>query len=1530
MTKVFKITGRTLGILMEWILMLLILMAFAIRTAPVQTFLAQQAMDYLSKELKTTVKIDYVSILFFNEAAIDGLLILDQNKDTIIYAERLYTKFDRLRFAKQSYKLKSVELINANIHIQRDTTGLYNFEFIREYFASDEKPTGNAPLISLKSVSLKNSRFRYDDNRKIRRTSGVDYNHLSGRNINCEIKNLNIQGRLIDAEITNLSLDEQSGFHLSNLSTKASISSKGALLSKLEIRTKSTQIYASKFNMLSDSYDCFNYFEDSVSFDAKIDRSIIDLRDVAYFAYALEGMNDTVRLSTSVHNKIPDLKLEKLYLRYKDKTKIKGTFHLPDFRKFDSEFFQEKVSYAYVDLAELELLTLPNKSAEKHIKFNDRIRRLGYFQTTDIRLDGFSEQFVLAADKINTGLGSIELTNGLMFTENKANKSYLFSHSEAAEYDILISELQLGRLIGNNDIGYVDGSFSFSGEAFSTDKIVFTELSGDVKRFEYLKYPYTNISVTEGTYIDQVFKGKVDVEDDYLNLVYDGYIDFKGKQHMVFTIDLTDAFLDNINLARRDSRLRSHFTVNIIGKTANDMEGRVVLDGMVYNADGKDIHIPKLEMVVQRGEHSDHFEIISDIASGTLDGKVDFSRLIDDFKYQFGKIFPSLAENQKLNIKNTHLDNFSYDIVLKNTDEIFYLFFPDLQIAQGTTLKGNYFGKTSNFNMTLNSSQLTYKEVKFNNLLINQIVDSNSIMGIYHTDRIDYNDSIHFDDVFFKTNGGYDRLTHELTWEGNTATPSYISWHSTVHDWNNYDFFLEPSYFYIKDHRWDIAHESRLKIVGDTIEVDYFELTRGKQLLLIDGRISQNRSDHLNFKISNFEIAEIAGLISSDYNMEGELNGWGYLSDPFNNIEYIGDAALMGFKVNDRLVGDVFLQSEWDHGAESISAQGDLIFKGNQTFGFNGHYFLNRPENSLDFDLTFDYTDIQFVNAFLDPDVMSDVRGILIGSVDLTGTPTSPELKGSVNLAGGSTYIDMLGVHFGVDGPIEVDEYGFFIDNIPVFDQEGNAGYLIGSIYHENFRDFNFDLQFDLERDALNKDPIYPWKVVPLKKFLLMDAAYSRDDLYYGKAYGTGDVNIFGYPENLEITVDVTTQKGTEINIPMYGVGELDEQNDFVFFQDSISLSRAQDVPKFDFTGVKLDLNFHLTTDADLQIIFNEEIGDEINANGYGDISIRLDNFGDVRMDGLFTIDHGIYNFAMGPVRQKFFIEKGGTINWTGDPYDANLNLSTYYKVNANIADISQDILASGSGAHQPVLCYLNLSESLLKPTIEFDIKAPQANDVARSLITRVTSDKDELNRQFFSLLLWKKFQPLAGTAAADGSAAAELITNQINSVLSMVSSEYKLNVAYDSDQLSGEKQYEFGVSKGFLDDRLILSGSFGVENYSGEETESHSEVIGDVSLEYLLNETGTFRVNIFNESTDKTVIQQSDLGRFTQGAGVTYKEDFNSVKDFKLIQYFLDIFRKKQNKRYPRKRNKEMRPVPALTPETRYYFRRPEDVFKA
>lgn len=1520
MTKLLKISARTLGILMEWIVISVILFAFMIRTTPVQTYLAKKAASYLSKELGAKVDISSVSIVFIDKAAIDDLYIEDQHGDSLIYIKRLIASFDEIDLAKQRFVVGSIGAKNAFLHVQRDKEGNSNHIFLRDYFAKD---TGkeNKVFFKIKSATLENSKFKYDDHRKPVRDYGVDYFHLEVNNINAAVKNLAVKKDVITGQVTSVSGIEKSGFELKSLETFANVSPRGMKLSNLTLRSKNSIIESSKFNLLSKTYTSFLYFVDSVTFDGQIDKSSLDLSEVALFGYALKGMNNQVEFKTKLARKAKNLKLEDFEIKLEDRTKIKGTLNIADYRDFKKGFFHEKLDYAYIDFQEIKGLRLPDSFSDPYISLNRRMESMQFVEAFDVRLDGYFHQFVLSAKQLNSAVGSAQLANGIMFTENAANKSYVFSRSSASEYDVRVDNLQLGHLIKNNDIGNLSGIFHLNGEILTDNyiafkEIVFHEISGDVDKFEYLNYPYTNITILEGTYEDQIFEGKIDVKDDYLNLAYDGKIDFKGKQKMEFTIDLTDAFLDNINISRKDSRLKSNFVVNLTGRNPDEMQGTIELDGFVYTANGKEIKVPSMTITASRSASVDRFEFNSSIGKAVIEGKLVMEDILDEFQFQLSRVFPALFRKHNQKTKITNPDHFTYDVELLNSQALFDVFVPGLSVAAKTTFKGQYYGGDANFTCKFNSGWIKYDDLKFDGISLDQVIDSNSVAGTIHVNRFTYNDSLNFDDIYFKTTGGKDKLANVLTWEQNTKYPSSLSWKTRIQDWDHFLVDLDPSYFHVKEHRWDIAHASKMQILNDTIAIDFFELTRGDQRIYVDGKISNQSKHHLNFKVDELEIAEISDFITNKYPMEGRMNGWGFIASPFTNLQYNGDASLIDFIVNKNKVGDIYLQSEWDNLNKSIAARGDLIYMGNETFNFDGDYYLDKEEDNLDFNLFFEYMDIQFTNAFIDPDVMREIRGILNGTVELTGTPEEPIVDGSVDLLGGSVYIDLLGVHFGVDGPIEVDEYGFYMNDIPVFDEEGNAGSLIGSVYHDNLTDFNFDLQFDLERDAINKDPINPWRVVYLDKFLLMDAEHTPDDLYYGKGYVTGEANIFGYTDNLEITVDVTTQKGTWINIPMYGVGEIDDENNFIVFKDKNNDTIGAILePKFDFTGVDLNLNFDVTPDADLKVIFNEDNGDEISANGSGDIHIQLDNLNHVTMDGIYKIDKGIYNFVMGPVKQKFFIEQGGTINWSGDPYDANLNLKTYYQVNANIADISSDQIASGSGGHQQVLCYLNLYESLLKPEIQFDIKAPLANDVARSLINRITTDKEELNRQFFSLLLWKKFQPLTSSATADGSAAAELITNQINSMLSMVSDDYKLNVSYDSDNLSENKQYEFGITKGFLDNRLILSGSFGVENYIDESSVQQSGLIGDLSLEYLLNEDGTFRVNIFNESTDKTVIQEATLGKFTQGAGLSYKEEFNSTREFKALQYFLDIFRKRQNKRYPIKRKKQQRPVPEDNP---------------
>ena len=286
---------------------------------------------------------------------------------------------------------------------------------------------------------------------------------------------------------------------------------------------------------------------------------------------------------------------------------------------------------------------------------------------------------------------------------------------------------------------------------------------------------------------------------------------------------------------------------------------------------------------------------------------------------------------------------------------------------------------------------------------------------------------------------------------------------------------------------------------------------------------------------------------------------------------------------------------------------GDLLYAGNETCGFEGRYYMDKNNNNLDFNILFDNTDIAFVNAFLDPEILTDIKGNLSGKLKVNGTIMNPKLDGKIKLLNGNARLDLMNVSFGLEGVISADEYGFYINNMPITDQEGNTGSVIGSIYHNGFYDWNFDVVFNLEDKGI-RNGFAPSRIEPLDKFLVMNTFYDKDYVYYGKGYGTGIVEISGNTENIDIDVNLKTTTGSKINFPMYGMTDIEDDENFISFKPKNNLAKINIDPKFDLTGVNLNMNFKVTPEAEIKIILDDKTEDEIFALGSGDITVAINN----------------------------------------------------------------------------------------------------------------------------------------------------------------------------------------------------------------------------------------------------------------------------------------------------------------------------------
>jgi hypothetical protein len=79
-----------------------------------------------------------------------------------------------------------------------------------------------------------------------------------------------------------------------------------------------------------------------------------------------------------------------------------------------------------------------------------------------------------------------------------------------------------------------------------------------------------------------------------------------------------------------------------------------------------------------------------------------------------------------------------------------------------------------------------------------------------------------------------------------------------------------------------------------------------------------------------------------------------------------------------------------------------------------------------------------------------------------------------------------------------------------------------------------------------------------------------------------------------------------------------------------------------------------------------------------------------------------------------------------------------------------------------------------------------------------------------------------------------------------------------------------------------VVNGNIGYRNDLQNTNPNANKFIGDVDIEYLLTESGKFRLKGYNHTVDRYHL---GTAKTTQGFGFMYKEDFKNFDD--LFKYY-------------------------------------------
>ncbi|MBQ5703823.1 MAG: translocation/assembly module TamB domain-containing protein, partial [Alistipes sp.] len=427
----------------------------------------------------------------------------------------------------------------------------------------------------------------------------------------------------------------------------------------------------------------------------------------------------------------------------------------------------------------------------------------------------------------------------------------------------------------------------------------------------------------------------------------------------------------------------------------------------------------------------------------------------------------------------------------------------------------------------------------------------------------------------------------------------------------------------------------------------------------------------------------------------------------------------------------------------------------------------------------------------------------------------------------------------------------------------------------------------------------YSMRVVP-RNMLVLNTTAQDNDLFYGKVYGSGTATITGDKSGNNIDVVATTAGASQFFMPLSGKSDVASADFVVFEQPGVEIDSTNYLArkKMAFerrtrrsesssgaSNMSVNIDLTATPTAEVQLVIDPTVGDVIRARGDGRLNIRVvptTNIFD--MYGDYTITEGSYLFTLqNIINKRFVINSGSTIQWTGDPLDARLNIDAVYSLKASLQPLLSSTTLDNVTRAVPVDCIINLTERLTAPTVTFDIKVPNADTEIQNAVANLLNNQQSIATQFMYLLVSGTFYSDSSTSSSIGASASattgfELLSNQLSNWLS--SDDYNIILRYRPRSELTSDEIDFGFSKSLVNDRLLveLEGNYLVDNKMAHSS-NMSNFMGEAYITWLIDRAGNLKLRGFTQTIDRF---DENQGLQETGVGIYYKEDFDNWSDLK------------------------------------------------
>ena len=1418
----------------------------------IQTYIGGCVADALCDKFGTKVKVGRVDLGFINRLILDDSYMQDKNGEQMLRVSRISVKINLLALANGQIEITSAQFFGLHANLYKATPEAKpNFQFVVDALASKDSTKQKTPLdLQINSLIIRNGEISYRVLSRPSRPGKFSADDINARNISAHIIINRITDDSLNVKVKRIAFDERCGFKLKSLSLSAIACRTKTKIENFKLELPATLI---QIPSLQASYRMKNGQIEmpTLQFAGSIKAPYISPSDLAVFVPTLTRLNMRPALDIQFNGTGSSLTVNKISINTTD-----GSLQLVA-NGGVKNYPANPSWYTNIDQLKAGQQAISNIYAVATGKnVPNIIERLGNVQITGYA--GGDKKNIASEGKLNTSPGNLTLA-----FDKRGDK--ITAHMETVRFDI-------GSLVNDNKLGHISANLNVHGS--SKDNFA---AQGRVYDFDYNGYKYRSLNLN-ATYRNKRLEGKTNIDDPNVQLTAIGtFVNNGAKPNLQLKANI--AHFEPNTLRLTDKWQQTAFAANIAcdikGSDINNADGSIELHDFAMRGPETEYNINNVSVKTGYNNGNHFLDVDSDFGTIDINGHFSYNTIVRSVLNMVAAKLPTIPG--LTHKPQREFNDFTLNASLNSTEWMNRLLGIPLEIHRPLNISGEIDDKNEKINLWCDVPSFTFNGNRFSDAFVNVESPSDTLKADIRIKKLA--DRGKYMALHLNAGASDNHLNTSLSFSNNERHPlKGIINSSTVFAKDEEGVstaYIDvlPSRATIGDTTWHVAPSSII-YSKNKLQVNSFSVSHDNQMLAINGTATKSENDSLLVTLNDIDVSYVLNLVNfHSVDFLGMASGEARIAGAFSEKPLLSaDVIVKDFKFETGRMGTLYANVGYNHEEGNIEINAVAKDEDNRWTDING--YVSPKHNYIDLAIDAHRTRAEFMESFCGS-FMDNVNADINGNVNVVGPLNNINLVGKA-VVDGSVRLSALNTTYWMRG----DSVTFVPDEIKfkgdtLYDRNGNIGIMTGSIYHKHLTNLSYALK------------------VKAKNLLAYDTHSFGDNTFYGTAYVTGDCDIKGKSGEVVIDIDAVPEKNS---ILVYNAADQSSigSTDFITWKDNnVEETDSTDTEhnnKVDIsTNIRLNFLINCNPNATLKLIMDEKTGDYITLNGDGVLRASYFNKGSFDIYGNYIVDHGVYKLTIQNIIKKdFTFQKGGSISFGGDPYNAALNLKALYVLNSvSLADLN--IGRSFSNNNVRVNCLMNITGNPNSPKVDFDLDMPNMSNDIKQMVYSLLNAEEEKNQQVLYLLAVGRFMAqnnnnnatgetpqYSQTSLAMQSFLSGTISQQLNSVLSNVINSnnwnFGANISTGTEGFNNA-EYEGMLSGSLLNNRLLFNGQFGYRDNANATT----SFIGDFDLKYLLFPNGNLAINVYNKTNDRYFTRNS---LNTQGLGVIMKKDFTRISD--------------------------------------------------